>query len=1196
MLHVVPAGALAVPASADLIKSALMFDGSNDRLQLKFNEAGNTAKWTLSVWAKRAETSDASVIIEARADGNNTGTLYFNTTDIHWQDYDDGVATPAWRLNSDNMFRDTTAWMHIVLVNDTENSTAGDRQRIYVNGTRVTSFSTETNSSQGYESAQGINSTNPHYIGFDGNAEDYSGYLAEFIFLDGVATTDAGSFGANDGNGVWGPKDPSDTDNIADWGGKNSFWLKFDDGDNIGKNSRPTAVTANSGTYKIDKSVWLDGGADYLVRDPSSSGNRRTFTFSCWLKRSAVSGQGGTTGNNIFGGDRTGSYSDRLMFGTADDGNDYLEASFHDGSSGTCKTSALYRDPTAWMHVLWVVDTTQATASNRVKIYVNGVEAALNSPTYPAQNYDTNINYTENQAIGVRAGTLTQQHFGGYLANVILLDGKAVTDASDFGGWDTNGNWMPVDPTTTVSSHKGTNGFWLNFSDSSDIGKDVSGNTDHQRVTTTGGTWTQASGFSQFDESKFDNGGYNDARCFTINGTGNRFTYDHGSGNSLALSQVGMANDNAMANSSAAKWKVEYSDNGSDWTDTSQFCDYTDGGENSTDPQYATITGQSAHRYWAWEVTVDRTAGGSHGVYEVELYEQGASYWTPTSIASTQVVEDSPTNTAGDNEGNYATWNSVDKDSNVTLSEGNTVAEQDSNSSFKNVLATQVVPSSGKWVWEIKQSGGSPFAGYATTGVASTDVSRSIGRSGSGAITFDYQTSSNKIRKFGGGTTEADYATSVSMSSGEAFQFAIDSDAEELKIFVNNTQEGSTLDISSLTKPYKIISQIASGGTVDHTLVANSADFENNVPAGGYKTLNTANLAEPTVTDPRAHFATALYTGTAQSKTVRSCFDSTGTAWTPDFVWVKSRSETGEHVLVDSVRGAANVLTPDDNPAEFHDIKAVTSLIESGFTLGAGDDRNDSNDNGETYVAWCMKAGGAASSNSDGNVTGGSTVSVASHNGFAIVKYGDCGGAAKTIGHGMGKAPDMIMVKAISGGSAGSRNWRVYHKDLTSDYVLYLDLNDAQASEAASFGTIGTSTFGVDGGSGTSASGESHIAYCFARTPGLIGIGSYTGNNSTDGSYVVVDDGSSGFRPAWVMIKNLAAGNWFIYDAARNSHNVVNEYLLADSTAAAATSGPVQCDFTANGFKLRSTNDGTNNGTYVYLAFADQPFNLARAR
>ena len=103
-------------------------------------------------------------------------------------------------------------------------------------------------------------------------------------------------------------------------------------------------------------------------------------------------------------------------------------------------------------------------------------------------------------------------------------------------------------------------------------------------------------------------------------------------------------------------------------------------------------------------------------------------------------------------------------------------------------------------------------------------MSRSIGRSGAGAITFDYQTSSNKIRKFGGGTTEADYATSVSMSSGEAFQFAIDSDAEELKIFVNNTQEGSTLDISSLTKPYKIISQIASNGTVDHTLVANSGD------------------------------------------------------------------------------------------------------------------------------------------------------------------------------------------------------------------------------------------------------------------------------------------------------------------------------------------------------------------------------------
>ncbi|WP_273073363.1 hypothetical protein, partial [Marinobacter sp.] len=218
----------------------------------------------------------------------------------------------------------------------------------------------------------------------------------------------------------------------------------------------------------------LDGGADYLVRDPFTAGNRRTFTFSCWLKRSAIGSQGGTTGNNIFGGDRTGTFSDRIMFGSADDGNDQLETSYHDGSSGLVKTSALYRDPTAWMNVVWVVDTTQSTDTNRVKVYVNGSLVTFNSPSYPTQNYDTAINNTENQAIGVRAGTLTQQHFGGYMAEVILLDGTAESDASKFGELDANGVWVPIEPSGLTF---GTNGFHLKFDEAALLGKSSNSTT-----------------------------------------------------------------------------------------------------------------------------------------------------------------------------------------------------------------------------------------------------------------------------------------------------------------------------------------------------------------------------------------------------------------------------------------------------------------------------------------------------------------------------------------------------------------------------------------------------------------------------------------------------------------------------------------------------------------------------------------------
>ena len=226
-------------------------------------------------------------------------------------------------------------------------------------------------------------------------------------------------------------------------------------------------------------------------------------------------------------------------------------------------------------------------------------------------------------------------------------------------------------------------------------------------------------------------------------------------------------------------------------------------------------------------------------------------------------------------------------------------------------------------------------------------------------------------------------------------------------------------------------------------------------------------------------------------------------------------------------------------------------------------------------------------------------MSIASHGGFSIVEYVGTGANA-TVPHGLSRTPTFFMLKPMT----QAHGWAGYHSAIGTgsgnDKVIRWDtttigdqLGDAWQNNP--FANAHTITFGSQ--TGQNENNIPHIMYTWARTPGMIGIGSYTGNASTDGTYVVVDDGAFGFRPAWLMIKNIAAaGNWFMYDAARNPHNVVNKYLIADNTAAEATSGPVQCDFTSNGFKLRSTNDGTNSGTYVYLAFADQPFNLARAR
>ena len=181
----------------------------------------------------------------------------------------------------------------------------------------------------------------------------------------------------------------------------------------------------------------------------------------------------------------------------------------------------------------------------------------------------------------------------------------------------------------------------------------------------------------------------------------------------------------------------------------------------------------------------------------------------------------------------------------------------------------------------------------------------------------------------------------------------------------------------------------------------------------------------------------------------------------------------------------------------------------------------------------------------------------------------------------------------------------MYHSGNTSapeTEYLVLNLAGPTADDATYWNDTAptSSVFSVGSVTNTNGSSDAMVALCFAKTPGLIGIGTYTGNNAADGSYVVVDDGASGFRPAWVMLKRLEDGySWHIHNSAMSPYNPVGEGLNAnDSSGEASWGSPI--DFTANGFKFRSTNGGYNgSATYIYLAFAENPFGgsgVAQAR
>jgi hypothetical protein len=203
----------------------------------------------------------------------------------------------------------------------------------------------------------------------------------------------------------------------------------------------------------------------YLTRT-QTAGNRRTFTWSAWIKRGVVS-----TRQTILSAGIDGSNESFLRF----DASDYISIKESTGNSPDflLDTTPVFLDPAAWYHIVFAVDTTQSTASDRVKLYVNGSQiTSFTSASYPSQNYETRWgNNSQATYIGQNVPDY-QDIFDGYMAHVHFTDGYAYA-ASTFGSTATNGQWVPnIAPSVTY----GTNGYFLKFTNASDLGEDFSGN------------------------------------------------------------------------------------------------------------------------------------------------------------------------------------------------------------------------------------------------------------------------------------------------------------------------------------------------------------------------------------------------------------------------------------------------------------------------------------------------------------------------------------------------------------------------------------------------------------------------------------------------------------------------------------------------------------------------------------------------
>jgi len=833
--------------------------------------------------------------------------------------------------------------------------------------------------------------------------------------------------------------------------------------------AKDSLLTRPSGGYQISRSLRFNAADNaYLSRTPASSSSKTTWTFSTWFKRSSLDNfqtilSAGQPGSSV--------YLVALFF--ANNNLDLAVYGSGGAQEGRVTSTAVFRDMSAWYHVMAVLDTTNATSSNRLKLYINGSQITdLSLASYPPQNSIYAVNSTDPHIMGAYSYGTTTNKIDGYQTETYLIDGQALTPSS-FG--ETNaqtGVWKPK----AYSGSYGTNGFYLNFSDNS--------------------------------------------------------------------------------NTTAATLGKDYSGNGNNFL-----------------PNNFSVTA---------------------GVDNDSMVDVPTPYGVDTGAGGTV-------------RGNYCTVNPLDGVNSATITEGNLKVANGGTATFRGTLG--ITGSSGKWYWEFTQQTAITSLNPIGYGIASLQGTPSHTASTRAAYYYTDLSSRLLIVIINGVQTNVSVATAIAIN--EVLQFAYDSDTGKVWVGKSNVWSDSTGGTTgnpatgaNPTYTFASVDQPMTP-TFDHAGVAYTATlncgqraFANTAPSG-FKALCTQNLPTPTIgattaTQAGKFFNPVLWTGNGASTRA-----ITGVGFQPDFTWIKKRDEALSHLLYDAVRtaGINKALSSNDTNSEAN-VNAdatygyLSSFDSDGISVARGTNGTVSytNANSGTYVAWNWKANGSGSSNTAGTIT--STVSANTTSGFSIVTYSGTG-AAGTVGHGLGVAPSMIIVKERANDVG---DWYVYHSSIGNTKFLALNLTSGTATASSVWNnTTPTSTvFSIGNDDDISGSGDTYVAYCFAEVAGYSSIGSYQGNASADGPFIY-----TGFKPAFIILKRAdttSGGYWRIYDSTRNTSNVVDKELYPNGADTEGTF--TSLDFTSNGIKIRSSDSQFNASgvLFIYMAFAQNPFKYSLAR
>ena len=1145
------------------IEQSLRFDkGSTPYLNRTFAAVGNRKTWTFSAWIKRAGLTDGTkTIFSSYAANNDAG--YFDISFLAA----DTIGVHTWGTTfrvSNQLFRDTSAWYHVVLAVDTTQGTASNRLKVYVNGDEITSWSTNNAPSQNFDTA--INNDKIHSVGaLSSTAAFVDGYMGEVNFIDGQALT-PDSLGETGKYGEWNPI------KYAGTYGTNGFYLPFKqdysvEGFSTVVYEANTQVRYVGGTGFKPDFIWFKNrtrSSPHRLVDAVRGLPNMLMTNTSGVEATAAAD--GTLANTV-----TGFTADGFTLGI-DDGGYRVNSANGDNI------------------VAWSWDMGSTTASNTDGTITTSVRA---NTTYG----QSIVSYTGNATNNTKLG-----HGLGSTPEIVIVKSRTTAAPWKVGGsviqavfGDGSNNSAFLSLNTNAGADQHTTGFQGNTATTIGVGADSD---------------TNSNGATYIAYAFHSVTGYSKCGSYSGNGSTTGPTLALGFSpafviiKSMGVEHWKMYDNvrnpfnpvNTIVNANEADAEATSGNNTLNFTATGFQCTSTSGATNASGGKYIYMAFADTREYAYW---LDQS--GNNNDWESE-----------GGLTESDVMVDSPTN-------NFSTWNPLFRGgessssiyASTTLSEGNLQASVPTNSYMGNTMR----PQSGTWYSEFLVSTVTNEVGWGwinapkySSSTANAGIANKWGGYYHGYAPADLRVYDE--------TSQLGSNIALTISNGDILQLAWDIDNNKGWIGVNNTwyaaDNGTDGNPSAGTnqtftfagteaanlQPYVangtgtavFVANFGSDSSFAGTKTPQGKQDGNGIgdfyyqPPSGFLSLCTANLPSVDVI-PSENFNPVIYSGTGADNRVLS-----GVGFTPDLGIFKRRNGSGPSQFFDTLRGNSLQLRSDSTSAESTQSNKQKTFTSDGYTLGTDAQINGS---GGTYVAWNWKAGGSASSNSNGTIT--SQVSANVDAGFSIVSYTGTGAIAATIGHGLASAPTMIIRKDRD----TAVNWVVYHASMgtgNGNLALFLNTSSAQdGGQGFMNNTAPTASVFTQGDQGfVGVSGRDYISYCFHDVDGYSKIGKYVGNGNANGPFV-----HCGFRPAFVIFKKTnAARSWPIQDSKRIGYNPANAALFADLSEAEYAVAAREIDITSNGFKIRTTaaSHNTSNDNYIFMAFAESPFKHSNAR